>query len=254
MSTGLRSVLVVFSVLLVAGGGLAQDGPAIEPRADKILRVMSDVLAETPEFTVRNRQTSDETTLSGDLLEISSSVELAVRRPGQAHAVLHGDLRPMRYWIGGGRLAVMDVMRWTYAVAEIPDGLDAAVESVWQRYGMKIPLADFISADPYAALTRDVEWGSYVGLHEVDGVLCHHLAFGEADIDWQIWIQDALLPLPRKLLIVYKNEPGAPRYTARLSEWDLSPDLGDTIFTFEPPEGAEQIEFAESATGEEEWQ
>jgi hypothetical protein len=236
-----------FAVALALAGGLAaaQDAPAIEPRADKILRVMSDVLAEAREFTVHNVQTSDEVTESGNLVELSSSVELAVRRPGEAHAVLGGDLRPMRYWIGGGRVAVMDIARWTYAVAEVPEGLDAAVDYVWDEYDMKIPLDDFISVDPYAALTGNVEMGAYVGLHEVDGVRCHHLAFLQDDIDWQIWIEDGMLPLPRKLLIVYKNEPGAPRYTARLSNWDLSPGLGDTVFTFTPPEGAEQIEFAE---------
>jgi hypothetical protein len=230
---------------LAVGVAAAQDAPSIEPRADEILRIMSDLLAGAKQFTVHNDQASDEFTLAGDLVELSSSVELAVRRPNEAHAVLHGDLRPMRYWIGGGRVAVMDVSRWTYAVAPAPKGLDAAIEQLWEQYGMKVPLADFISDNPYEDLTRHVETGTYVGLHEFDGVLCHHLAFRQSDIDWQIWIADGLLPLPRKLLIVYKNEPGAPRYTARLSAWDLSPGLGDRIFDFEPPEGAGQIEFAE---------
>jgi hypothetical protein len=206
---------------------------------------MSGVLAGAEQFTVHNDQTSDELAHSGDLVEISSAVDLAVRRPGEAHAVLHGDLRPMRYWIGGGRVAVMDVSRWTYAVAPVPAKLDAAIDQIWERYRMKIPLADFITGNPYESLTRHVETGTYVGLHEIDGVACHHLAFRQSDIDWQIWIEDRLLPLPRKLLIVYKNEPGAPRYTARFSGWDLSPDLGDAIFKFEPPEGAGQVEFAE---------
>jgi hypothetical protein len=131
---------------------------------------MSDVLVGAKQFTVHNDQTSDELALSGDLVELSSSVDLAVRRPDEAHAVLHGDLRPMRYWIGGGRVAVMDVSRWTYAVAPVPADLDMAIDQIWQRYGMKIPLADFISDNPYDDLTRHVETGTYVGLHEIDGV------------------------------------------------------------------------------------
>jgi hypothetical protein len=233
----------------MAGGlAAAQDAPRIDPHADKILRIMSGVLAGAQQFTVHNEQTSDELAVTGDLVELSSSVDVVVRRPGEAHAVLHGDLRPMRYWIGGGQFAVMDVVGWTYSTATVPDELDAAIDEIWERFAMKIPLADFISNSPYANLTRNVESGDYAGLHETDGVLCHHLVFRESDIDWQIWIEDGLLPLPRKLLIVYKNEPGAPRYTARLSDWDLSPGLGDTVFEFEPPEGAEQVEFAGRAT------
>lgn len=233
---------------LVGGVAAAQDAPKIEPRADEILRVMSDVLADARQFTVHTDQTSDELAFTGGLVELSSSVDLAVRRPDAAHAVLHGDLRPMRYLIGGGRVSVLDVSRWTYAVAPVAADLDTAIDEIWQRHGMKIPLADFISDNPYENLTRHVETGTYAGLHEIDGVPCHHLAFRQSDIDWQIWIDDRLLPLPRKLLIVYKNEPGAPRYTARFSGWDLSPDLGDTLFEFEPPEGAGQIEFAERGT------
>ncbi len=241
-----RAHWIAAAMTLVLAGGVAaaQQAPRVESRAEEILTIMSDLLAGAKQFTVHNDQTSDEFALSGELVELSSSVDLAVRRPGEAHAVLHGDLRPMRYWIGGGQVAVMDVSRWTYAIAPAPAELDAAIDQIWERYGLKIPLADFISNNPYENLTRNVESGTYVGLHEIDGVPCHHLAFRQSDIDWQIWIEDGLLPVPRKLLIVYKNEPAAPRYTARLSAWDLSADLGDTIFEFEPPEGAEQVEFA----------
>jgi hypothetical protein len=237
-------VTATVTLALLGGVAVAQDSPRIEPRADMLLRLMSDTLADAKQFTVHNDQTSDEYGVWDDLVELSSSVDLAVRRPDQAHAVLHGDLRPMRYWLGGGRVAVLDESRWTYAVAPVPSGLDAAIDRLWAKYGIKIPLDDFISENVYEALTHNVESGNYVGLHEIDRVPCHHLAFRQSDIDWQIWIDDGLLPLPRKLLIVYKNEPGAPRYTARLSAWDLSPDLGDTIFEFEPAEGTEQIQFA----------
>ena len=252
MERGTGWIAATMALALTGGLAAAQEAPRIEPRADKILSIMSDVLVEAKQFTVHNDQTSDELSLSGDLVELSSSVDLAVRRPDRAHAVLHGDLRPMRYWIGGGRVAVMDVSRWTYAAAKVPADLDAAVEQIWERYGMKIPLADFISKNPYETLTRNVESGSYAGLHEIDGVPCHHLSFRQSDIDWQIWIEDGLVPLPRKILIVYKKEPGAPRYTAKLSAWDLSPNLGPTIFEFEPPEGAEQVEFGERDKAQEE--
>ena len=189
------SIAAAMTLALAAGVAAAQEAPIIEPRADEILTIMSDLLAGAKQFTVHNDQTSDELVLSGDLVELSSSIDLAVRRPDAAHAVLHGDLRPMRYWIGGGRFTVLDVSRWTYAIAPVPADLDAAIEQIWERYGMKIPLADFISDNPRENLTRNVESGTYVGLHEIDGVPCHHLAFRQNDIDWQIWIEDGLLPL-----------------------------------------------------------
>ena len=163
---------------LVGGIASAQDAPAIDLRADKILQIMSGVLTDAKQFTVHNVQTSDELTLEGDLVELSSSVDLALRRPDEAHAVLYGDSRPLRYWIGDGQLAMLDVKRWTYATTEVPSDLDTAVDWVWENLGIKFALADFVTGNPYEQLIGGVEWGSYVGLHEAEGVLCHHLAFG----------------------------------------------------------------------------
>ena len=239
-----RGLTVLTLTILAAGLSVAQEPPKIDPHADRILKIMSDVLAAAEQFTVHNEATTDEIFATGQLVALTASIDVAVRRPDAAHAVLHGDLRPMRYWIGGWKLAVVDEKRWTYAVTQVAADLDGAIDDAWSKYGVKIPLVDFISNNPYEDLTRDVESGVYVGLHGVDGVPCHHLAFTQSDIDWQIWIEDGLLPLPRKLEITYKDEPGAPRYTAMLSDWNLSPDLGDVVFEFTPPDGAEQIEFA----------
>ena len=114
---------------------------------------------------------------------------------------------------------------------------------VFDRYGFSVPISDLVYSDPYKALTGHVQHGFWVGLHAVDGTPCHHLAFLQETIDWQIWIEDGPRPVPRKLLITYKDEPGSPQYTARLSGWDFHPRISDGWFEFRPPVGADQIEF-----------
>jgi hypothetical protein len=252
MSRIVRSMAGLGVLVLASGLCMAQEPPKIDPRADQVLKAMSNVLGSAKQLSVHNDATSDERITTGELVEMSASIDLVVRRPDAIHAVVAGDLRPMRYWIGSGRVTVLDESRWTYATASVARDLDVAIDQMWDRYGIKIPLVDFVSNNPYQDLTRDVEAGYYAGMHSVDGVSCHHLVFSQEDIDWQIWIEDGLLPLPRKLTIRYKTEPGAPRYTAMLSEWDLSPDLGDALFEFVPPGDAEQIPFAESAPADRE--
>src|SRR5262249_48967490 len=114
--------------------------------------------------------------------------------------------------------------------------------------GVAQPLADFLFADPYKVLTERVQSGRYVGHHQVGGVPCHHLAFVQAEIDWQLWIEAGERPLPRRLLIIHKKAPGAPRFTATLEGWDLSPSIADDTFTFKAPEGARKIEFVPAAS------
>ena len=79
------------------------------------------------------------------------------------------------------------------------------------------------------------------GLHQAAGVPCHHLAFSQEDIDWQIWIDAGPQPLPRKIVITYAEEPGAPQYTATIKRWSLDPKFTDELFHFVPPEGATKL-------------
>ena len=54
------------------------------------------------------------------------------------------------------------------------------------------------------------------------GKRCHHLAFAQEHVDWQVWIEDGAQPLVRKFVITYKDEPGAPQYTAIFFDWKLN--------------------------------
>ncbi len=136
-----------------------------------------------------------------------------------------------------------DVRADLYAQKEITADIDTAVDRMFEKFGFSVPTADLVYADPYSRLTASVDRGFHVGLHAVQGVRCHHLAFSQESIDWQIWIEDGPRPLPRKLLITYKDEPASPQYTVQLSHWDLSPHISDAYFEFHPPADAGRIEF-----------
>ena len=98
-------------------------------------------------------------------------------------------------------------------------------------------------SDPYSNLTQNAKSATYVGLHEINGVKCHHLAFTQESLDWQIWVEDGSMQVPRKVVITYKLAEGMPQYTAVLSDWDFSPHLPESVFSFVTPVNAEKIEF-----------
>ncbi len=130
-----------------------------------------------------------------------------------------------------------------YATIEAPPNLDAALDHALEKFDLRAPLSDLMQSNAYDILTENVESGFYVGLHSVHGVESHHLAFRQDDIDWQIWIENSKTPLPRKLIITQKRVAGAPQFTALLSDWNISAQLPDSLFTFVAPGGAEKIEF-----------
>jgi hypothetical protein len=45
-------------------------------------------------------------------------------------------------------------------------------------------------------------------------------------------------------VITYKKAEGQPQFWAQFSDWNLSPDIPDSLFVFTPPEGAAKFAFA----------
>jgi hypothetical protein len=56
------------------------------------------------------------------------------------------------------------------------------------------------------------------------------------------------VPVIRKVVIEYTKKEGAPRYEARLSDWNFRPTITEGKFTFNPPKDASRIEFREKSS------
>ncbi len=243
MSRRVRSRLLL-AILIISGGVLYNAvASGVEAQADRILRQMSDYLKTAGEFTFHADISYDAVLTSGEKIQYGGTADIAVRRPNRLHVAYRGDERQRRVFFNGRTITLYDVAANVYAVTEVPSEIDAAVDLIFKKFGFSVPIADLVYADPYATLTEKVQSGSLVGRHAVDGTPAYHLAFTQETIDWQIWIEDGPRPIPRKLLITYKNEPGSPQYTARLSGWEFQPRLSDHYFQFHPPAGAREMEF-----------
>ena len=243
----LAILLVAVGVVPAAG---ADDAAAIEARADRVLRAMSDYLKSADQFTFQADVAYDSVVVSGQKIQYGATGKISVRRPDHLRVEHHGDEQDLRVVFNGKMFTLHDVRAGLYAQKEMTADIDTAVDRMFERFGFSVPTADLVYADPYATLTASVDSGFVVGLHAVQGVRCHHLAFSQESIDWQIWIEDGPRPLPRKLLITHKDEPGSPQYAVELSRWDLSPHISDAYFEFDPPADAGRIEFLPTAEGE----
>lgn len=237
-----RTTVWLFVAIAVSGNGLVW--AEIEPQADRILRAMGEYVGSAEEFRVQVDITYDTFSPRGQRIEYGGRADISVRRPDRLRVEYRGDERRNRVIYDGAAITFVHLDRNVYARASSDAGIDAAVDRLFEVSGFSVPIADLVYADPYAVLIENVEAGFLVGRHAVDGVPCHHLAFSQSALDWQIWIEDGPRPVPRKLVITYKNQPGSPQYVARTSGWDFQPRLSDHFFDFQVPAGgATEIEF-----------
>jgi hypothetical protein len=204
---------------------------------------MGAYLAGASELSFRADVTYDAVSPDEPMLQYGGIARVTLRRPNQLHVEFDGDEDRRTVIIDGQTFTFHDREKDVYAQTSVSSPIDDAIDQVFEQYGFSVPIADLVYTDPYRTLTENAQSGSVVGRHAVDGAECHHLVFTQEAIDWQIWIEDGPRPVPRKLIITYKTEPGSPQYTARLSEWDFAPLSSDHYFTFDPPPGAAAIEF-----------
>lgn len=231
------------SIGLLAVPSVHAQDTSIDPQATRILRQTSEYLASLGAFRVRAEIIEDDWIDTGQLVESGRTADLAVRRPDRMWIETRSETTHKQFWLDGSTITLMDIVYGTYAEAPSPGGIDATLNMLADSYGVIVPLSDLALSDLYGSLMPAVETARYLGVRHVGGKEVHHLAFSQADIDWQLWVTTGPQTLPHKLAITYKDEEGAPRFAAVLSDWDMASPLPDTIFEFEPEPGASRIEF-----------
>jgi hypothetical protein len=215
----------------------------VEAHANRLLREMGDYLKDADAFTFQAESSYDVTDRHDQKIRYGGITDVSLRRPDRLHAVFNGDERQRQSFFDGKTYTIYNVATHMYAITDVPPDIDKALDTIFETYGFSVPLADLVYADPYKILIENVIEGRWVGVHSIAGAPCNHLAFIQESIDWQIWIEKGPRPVPRQVLITYKDEPGSPQYLARMKSWDFEPKFRDGYFQFTPPAGSYEIEF-----------
>jgi hypothetical protein len=216
----------------------------IDPKADEILKKMGKLLADAKSLSFESHAIADQMTPDGQKLQFAKNQKVVLHRPDKLAADVIGDVDDLIFRYDGKHVALYNPRTHSWGAAEAPASIDATLDMLESKYGMSIPMADLVFPDPYDDLMQHVRSGQYVGLGYVGDIRCHHLAFRQLGIDWQIWIQDSDQPVPLKFVITFKESPGQPQYTAFMSNWNLSAQTPDSAFVLTPPADAKEVEFA----------
>ncbi len=242
----MKTLVLCLLVLLHAGcNSSGSPHPEISPKANAALRSMSNTLGEAKVMSFHAIVSMDETLESGQNVQLEREVTLTMIRPDKLYVEVLTDEFTESIWYDGKKVTLHNANNDKFASVDASGTVGAMLDRLIDEYDITMPLADMLVADIYGSLTSNIKSGRYVGLHMVKGHRCHHLAFAQENIDWQIWIDAGETAVPRKLLITYKLEPGYPQYTAVIDKWNLTDQLPAKSFTFSVPDEATKIELSE---------
>ena len=216
---------------------------SVPPQVAAHMTAMGQALKSAESLSFRVRGLMDEALPSGQLVQIQRTSKITLQRPDALHVSIDGDDVNWEMWVHGKTLTLLDraVQEWTSLA--VPPSIDEVLDAAVAKHGLTIPVSDLLYSDAKEILLEHVTTARYIGESRVGKHTCHHLAFRQAVIDWQIWIDAGKVPVPRKFVISYKQEPGRPQYVALYDQWDLAAETAPATFTFKPPAGARELPF-----------
>lgn len=220
----------------------AVEAPAIDAFADQLLLDLGDYIDSAEQYTFDAEVVVDEQASWGQKVQYAYDISVAVHQPDRLYTIQTGDLYNRTIWFDGSQFTRLDRDLNHFVTVDTPDFLAEGIPYL-ENLGVVFSLSDFVTGNFYEGVTEKLNTGRYLGLHRVRGELCHHLAFTQDNIDWQIWIQDGSEIVPCKLIITYKNLPGEPQYTAYFSNWNFSPRLPERLFIPVVPRDAAEIPY-----------
>lgn len=216
--------------------------PRIAPIADKLLTNACHMLSSAQAFSFHAEINFDQVLQSGVKLQFAGAMDFGLQRPGEFAVYYQSDLGAKQLWFQNSTLTIFDPPHMVYATVTGPPTIDGILEQAAAHHNLTIPLSDFAYSDPCQRIRKQIIFGAYVGVNDVNGVACDHIAFSSDKLDLQLWLQHSGKPLPHKLVIDYRTDPGSPEYVAVLSDWKFPATIPATMFRPRLPKTAKHID------------
>jgi len=235
----IRWPAVMVGAMLAVGVSFTPRAEAQNAGPDAILKAMSDYVASQKTLSVTFDSDIEVITESLQKIQFTSSGQVQLSRPDKLRATRTGGYRDIEVVFDGKMLTMNDKDANGFAQFDSPGSVDQLIDLLRDKHGVTAPGADILLTNAYDVMMADVIESAHIGKGVIDGVECEHLAFRNAETDWQIWIEAGARPIPRKYVITSKGVAAAPQYTLRIKEWRT--DLPADAFAFKPAQGAKKV-------------
>jgi hypothetical protein len=182
--------------------------------------------------------TEDEAKDGEIVKKYSHDVSVKVDRPGKLRVDTKGDIKNRSSYINDGLFTMIDHGHDYYGQLKTPKTIDGALDLIFEKYGIRAPLASLIYSDMYKRVKFNRS--KYFGTMDVAGVECDYVAFKSRVREVHVWITTGDKPLVKTYSIIDTTIKGNPRRNTSLT-WNTNPSLSDSDFIFRAPKGASKV-------------
>jgi hypothetical protein len=219
-----------------------KDAKDIDPLALQVVKAAVEPIKDAKSFSFRALVSRDELGSNGQVITVFNIAEITVQRPNKLHIHFRGRGVPVDlFFDGSGKTVLYSPSAKLYTTFNTPSGIDATLDAI-SKQGVNIATRNFIESDPYQSLTDALTTAYVVGRVTLFDQEVHHLAFTEPGAEWQMWVVGGEKPVVRRLEVIDTSKPQRLRVAVELLDWTFDVSPSDSMFTFEKPADAREIE------------
>ncbi|MEA3418064.1 MAG: DUF2092 domain-containing protein [Campylobacterota bacterium] len=165
-------------------------------------------------------------------------VSVKVDRPDKLRVDTKGDIKDRSSYINDGLFTMIDHGFGYYGQLKTDKGIDGTLDTIFEKYGIKAPLAQLI----YSDMDKRVRFSKRknFGTVTLGDTECDYLAFSDRAKEVHVWIAKGDKPLVKRYIIIDKMTKGHPRSVTTL-KWKSGSGISDSDFVFKAPKDASKI-------------
>jgi hypothetical protein len=219
----------------------------VDPAALEALRGMGAYLKTLTNFELRSNGTLSTSAADTDLkVSLGLQNTYRVQRPNRLFVEIRSDKQFRQYFYDGKSFTVYVPRTNSYAHVPAAATIGQLVGDLNKTYDIQLPLSDLFNWAIEGAPTEGIKSAKRVGHAKVGNIETDAYLYSDDTIDFELWISSGAKPLPIKLVLTARDDPGRTSYSAEFT-WNTSPSFPADTFVFKPKPPASEGQFAQVA-------
>jgi hypothetical protein len=232
---------------------LAQDSPAKKPAADsnaidplalKVLKAVIDPVAAAKNFEFHALVAEEHLGTNNQVITKFRVEHITMARPDKLKVEVKRAENNLEFYLGDGKATLYSPQSKLFTTVAAPTSVDAALKKLSER-DISFVFSNLLESNPYQSLTTGLKSGYVIGQTTILEETVHHLAFTDANSDWQLWVTGGENPRLLRAEIVDRSTPDRLRTNVTFLDWNFTPTIEPGMFAFQKPNDAKQIQLAQ---------
>ena len=242
----MKKYVITIVLIAIPFCGQSQAARQIDSAAVYILDRMADIIGELEAVSFSIETATDRLDDKQKIETHYSTSHVSMAGPDKMVYHRFGDKGKHGFWFNGTYASMYSFKQNNYVTLEAPGNIIEMMDNLHTRFDFQFPAADFFYPSFTDDILEDFNTLEYLGKTVVDGEDCFYIRATSENMHFQLWISSSSLNLPKRFILIQKGKQNL-RFESVFKDWEINPNLPNTIFEFLPPPKARLIDIMEKS-------